>query len=86
MFLLGVNYINMADKEQIKVMFCPKCKSFNVGYIMGLNNWLGLVPRIRCKDCDFKAPIFPILETTKKLLAKSVKDKKKLAKKRRAKK
>ena len=60
-------------KEEVKVKFCPKCKSFKVGYVFGLSSWLGMSPRMRCKECSFEMPSFPILVTTKKALAKGVK-------------
>ena len=65
----------MGDKE-IKVRFCPKCKSFEVGYVFGLSSWLGMSPRMRCKKCKFEMPSFPVLVTSKKLLAASENGKK----------
>ena len=72
----------MADKK-IKVRFCPKCKSLDVGYVFGLSSWLGMAPRMRCKKCKFEMPSFPILETTQKKLEADVK--KEAARKRRKK-
>ena len=68
----------MASKreEKIKVRFCPKCKSFKVGYVFGLSSWLGMSPRMRCKECKFEMPSFPILVVDKKVLAKTKRKKK----------
>jgi transposase-like protein len=54
--------------KKVKVRFCPKCKSFNVGYTFGLSSWIGLSPRMRCRDCKFEMPSFPILTVSKKKL------------------
>ncbi len=67
----------MANKqEKIKVRFCPKCKSFEVGYVFGLSSWLGMSPKMRCKKCKFEMPSFPILTIDKNDLEKSVRKKK----------
>ena len=65
----------MVKKDEIKVMFCPKCKSVDVKYVFGLGNLFGVVPRMKCGNCGFTSVGFPIV----------VMDKKKLAKKRRTK-
>ena len=59
--------------EKIKVRFCPKCKSVDVKYVFGLSSWLGMSPKMRCKDCNFEMPSFPVLTTSKKALARGVK-------------
>jgi hypothetical protein len=71
------------DKE-IRVSFCPKCKSRDVKYVFGLGNIFGVIPKMRCGGCGNEMASFPVLVTTKKLLADSSKDKK--SKKRGAKK
>jgi len=63
-------------QEKIKVRFCPKCKSFEVGYVFGLSSWLGMSPKMRCKKCKFEMPSFPVLTIDKKELEKSTKKKK----------
>jgi len=45
----------------IKLHICPKCKSTNVGYTFHLKNLFGIIPRMECKSCKHKAPIFPLL-------------------------
>ena len=65
-------------KDQVKVRFCPKCKSFRVKYVQGFWNALGLIPKQRCLDCGYEAPIFPILVTDKKTLEEKTKVKKKI--------
>jgi hypothetical protein len=43
----------------VKVYFCPKCKSEKVGYVFGLKNIFGVIPKMECKICYFHAPVFP---------------------------
>jgi hypothetical protein len=63
----------MVDKK-VKAKFCPKCKSFDVGYTFGLSSWIGMSPKMKCKKCKFEMPSFPILTVSKKeLLKKGVK-------------
>jgi hypothetical protein len=62
-------------EKQIKVSFCPKCKSRNVKYIFELRNLFGGIPKMRCEKCKTEMPNFPILITNKKLLAISQKNK-----------
>ena len=57
--------------EKVEVKFCPKCKSFKVGYVFGLSSWLGMSPRMRCEKCKFEmCGSFPVLSVSKKELAK----------------
>jgi len=70
----------MKDKK-ITAKFCPSCKSFNVKYVFGLSSWLGMAPKMRCKDCSFEMPSFPVLHITEKELEKKMKSKKKVVKK-----
>jgi len=75
-----------ACEKEIRVSFCPKCKSTDVKYIFGFGNIFGVIPRQRCSKCGLEAYAFPILVTNKKLLMGSVKNKKKkLSKKKGAK-
>ena len=66
----------MAKQEKIKVKFCQKCKSFEVGYVFGLSSWLGMSPKMRCKKCKFEMPSFPVLTIDKKTLKKAAINKK----------
>ena len=75
-------------EEKIKLYFCPKCESFNVKYVFGITNVLGMIPMQKCHDCGLKAYGFPILETTKEEILKRAeklkkkKEKKKITKKK----
>ena len=52
----------MAEKEKpLKLYFCPKCKSKEVGYVFTLGNIYGIVPRMKCKKCEYRAAIFPVM-------------------------
>ena len=66
--------------KKVKVYFCPKCKSREVGYIFALRSIFGLMPRMRCRKCGFESSVFPILVTSEKHLNKL--DKKNKRKKR----
>jgi len=65
------------DEKQIKVSFCPKCKSTDVKYVFGVWNLFGIIPKMKCEKCGIEMPSFPLLVTSKKLLAASGKVKKK---------
>lgn len=41
--------------KPIKVYFCPRCKSTDVGYIFTLKNVFGIFPKMRCRKCDFES-------------------------------
>jgi len=60
--------------KQIKIFFCPKCKSKNVKHFFALRNLFGLIPRWKCKDCGFESSIFPMLIINKSKLKKLNKD------------
>ena len=64
-------------EKDIRVSFCPKCKSRNVRYVFEFKNLFGVIPKMRCEKCGTEMPSFPVLVTNKKLLAKSDKTKKK---------
>ena len=55
--------------DEIKVSFCPKCKSTDVKYVFGLGNLFGVVPKQRCGGCG-RTGTFPLLVTTKENLRK----------------
>jgi hypothetical protein len=63
--------------KQIKVSFCPECKSRDVKYVFGVKNLFGVIPKMKCGKCGLEMPSFPLLVTSKKLLAASDKGKKK---------
>lgn len=68
----------MAEKccgKEIKVSFCPKCKSRDVKYTFGLANLYGVIPKMKCEGCGMEMSSFPILVTTKEKLEKSIKEK-----------
>ena len=69
-----------SKEKEIKVYICPKCKSVEVGYILGFKNIFGIIPRMRCKKCKFEAMTFPLIVIDEKHLNKL--NKKKISKKR----
>lgn len=58
---------------KIKLYFCPKCKSTNVRYIFTLRNIFGIIPRMKCKDCN-NTGLFPIMEIDETKLKKKKND------------
>lgn len=69
-------------EKEIRVSFCPKCKSHDVRYVFELKNLFGTIPKMRCGKCGFEMSSFPILVTNRKLLSVSVKNRKKKSKKK----
>ena len=67
--------------KDIRVSFCPECKSRSVGYVFGFGNIFGVIPKMRCRDCGFSAATFPILVTSEEKLKKTVEDMKTKVKK-----
>jgi len=65
-----------SDKE-IKISFCPRCKSHKVKYIFKVGNLFGVMPKMKCEKCGFEMSSFPILVTSKKKLEASKNRKKK---------
>ena len=61
---------NLAKYEEIKVSFCPSCKSYDVKYVFGMGNIFGIMPKMQCMKCKTSAPSFPMLTTTKDELEK----------------
>ena len=59
-------------KKEIRVSFCPKCKSRDVKYVFGFGNLFGVVPKMRCGDCGFEMASVPVLVTTEKKVRESV--------------
>ena len=64
-------------EKPVKIYICPKCKSENVGFVFGVKNIFGLLPKMQCKKCDYFSPIFPQLVISKKKLEKLNKKKNK---------
>jgi hypothetical protein len=67
-------------EKDIRVSFCPKCKSRDVKFVFGIGNLFGILPKMRCGKCGTEMPSFPVLVTNKKLLDASDKAKAKKAK------
>ncbi len=59
-------------KEMVKVYFCPKCNSTNVFHPFRLGNLFGVLPKWECKDCNYQAGLFPILNVEKAKLVEMV--------------
>jgi len=55
-------------KKTIKVYFCPKCGSKEIGFIFRFENAFGVIPKMECKKCKFKGGIFPLLVVDKEEL------------------
>jgi hypothetical protein len=54
------------DEKPLKIYFCPKCRSKDVGYCFGLKNIFGILPKMRCRKCGFEmVGSFPILVVDK---------------------
>ena len=60
----------MANEKNVKVYFCPKCKSVDVRYVFGIGNLFGVIPQMKCLKCGFTAVGFPIVVTDKKQFTK----------------
>ena len=45
--------------KTIRVMFCPKCKSINIGKELTLTLIFGAPQQWKCNECGFKGHIFP---------------------------
>jgi hypothetical protein len=69
---------NLCDCEKdrtIKVYFCPKCRSKEVGYIFSFRSAFGLIPRMRCRTCGFDSIGFPQLMVSENKLKQMEKKK-----------
>lgn len=60
-------------EKDIRIYFCPNCKSHNVRYVFELGNLFGIIPKMKCFDCDFSAPTFPVLVTNKRKIEEAKK-------------
>ena len=56
--------------NEVKVSFCPKCKSNDVRYTFGLGNLFGVIPKMRCFKCGYTNVGFPILVVDKNKLGR----------------
>ena len=74
----GRFFTHPPKNRQVKVYFCPKCKSMDVGFVFGVRNLMGLLPKMQCKKCGFSAGMFPLMVVAKAKLEKM--NKKTLAK------
>ena len=59
------------DTKEMKVMFCPDCKSTDVKYVFELGNIFGVMPKKRCMGCGREGE-FPLLVTSEKELRSKV--------------
>jgi len=60
------------NDEEVRMYFCPKCRSTKVSPIQGWRNAFGLIQKWRCKDCGFENMGFPILVVNKNKLNKKI--------------
>jgi len=68
--------------KEIKVSFCPECKSRSVKYVFGFGNLFGVIPKMKCGNCGFECATFPVLVVSEEKLREAVgKLKKKVVKK-----
>ena len=73
--------------EEVRVYFCPECKSTDVKYVFGLMNLFGTIPTQECGGCNLRSSVFPVLIAKKAVLEqreaeKKAKLKKKVARKK----
>jgi|APSaa5957512535_1039671.scaffolds.fasta_scaffold20194_2 hypothetical protein len=83
--MTGCSCCEHSEKE-IRVSFCPECKSRDIKYVFGLGNLFGIMPKMKCGDCGFSSVSFPVLVTNEKLLKASVDGMKEREARKRAKK
>jgi len=57
--------------KMVKVYFCPKCGSKEVGFVFKFANAFGVIPKMECKKCKFNGSIFPLLVVDKESLNKA---------------
>ncbi len=56
--------------KKIKVLFCPKCRSYDVRYTFGFGNLFGIIPKMKCSKCGYTNVSFPILVVDESKLKK----------------
>jgi len=61
--------------EEIKIYFCPKCKSKEVSPLLTYINVYGGIPSWKCEKCGYSGVGFPILVIDKEKLRKQEKKK-----------
>ncbi|MCK4649814.1 hypothetical protein KAT36_01140 [Candidatus Pacearchaeota archaeon] len=63
----------MAGKceKEIKISFCPKCKSRDVKYVFELGNLFGVIPKMKCGNCGFDSVSFPVLTISEEELKRA---------------
>lgn len=64
------NHCECDNKKLVKVYFCPKCGSKEVGFVFKFGNAFGVIPRMECKKCNFNGGIFPLLVVSQESLNK----------------
>tara|TARA_Y100000310_G_scaffold345496_1_gene465647 strand:- start:5236 stop:5508 length:273 start_codon:yes stop_codon:yes gene_type:complete len=57
-------------QKEVKVYFCPKCRSMDVGFVFGIRNLMGILPMMQCKKCGFRGGVFPLVVISKEKLKK----------------
>lgn len=77
-----LNYYKSKSEKVVKVYFCPKCESKEVGFVFRFSNIFGIIPKMECKQCKFKSGIFPLLSINKIDLERENKKAKKKIKKK----
>jgi hypothetical protein len=60
----------LMNRKTVKVYFCPKCGSKEVGFVFRFGNAFGVIPKMECKKCGFNGSIFPLLVLDEKALKK----------------
>lgn len=66
----------MVKKQEVKFYICPNCKSPEVRYIFGFGNIFGLLPKMKCFNCE-NTGMFPLIVIDKNKLSKLTKKVKK---------
>jgi Zn ribbon nucleic-acid-binding protein len=72
----------MSKEKELRISFCPKCKSRDVRYVFELGNLFGIIPKMKCFECGFESVSFPVLVTTESKLKKAVSKMKKKVKRK----
>lgn len=57
-------------EKLVKVYFCPRCESKEVGFVFRLENAFGILPKMECKKCQFHGTTFPLLVVNAEKLKK----------------
>lgn len=62
--------MTIKNEKMVKVYFCPKCRSKDVGFIFSWKNAFGILPKMMCDKCKFESSVFPILVVNEEKLKK----------------